>query len=219
MIDLPNILKNYIESFQDEITIKSLSQDGDLYTANSKNKSYASTIRKAWISNEEIVINSIDEDIEFQFINSTPSEINKIVLDSFSFYHGTRMTVNNELIDAPQIEKQYFAWLQNGFKIDSSGESSFYNVSFTLYILEVYSPEWEYLDHHNQVMYPLSVYAENLVKSMDKNDIVLKINNYSIVEYADFGVLTRSGTVEKIFDEDLSGVELKVSCEMYKTLC
>ena len=217
-MDLPNIIRDLVENYTETIQINSYVEENGIYTAQVCNTSYLSPCLSITINGEPAKIVSIAEkEFKFIFTGNVPSKITSVELDSFSFFHGTRIATNNELIDAPKIKKQYFVWLPNGYSIEEIPfPDQGYSIDFTIYVLEVFNPKWKYMDHHNQVMYPLQRYAENLVNSFEQRAYVKDRSKRrgEIKHYADFGVLTKSGAVEKIFDQDLSGVEYRLSFDV-----
>ena len=221
-MDLPNIIKDFVENYTETIQINSFTEENGIYTAKVCDTSYLSECLDITVNDETAKVISIsDKEFKFIFTQDVPTEINQVELDSFSFFHGIRVSTNNELIDSPKIKKQYFVWLPNGYTVEEKTlPESGYRVDFVLYALEVFNPKWKYLDHHNQIMYPLQNYAENLIKSFEKQSFVFqKSKTRGIIKhYADFGVLTRSGAIEKIFEQDLSGVEYRLSFEFYESI-
>lgn len=215
MIDVPNILRELVEGFTETIKINSYTIDGSVYTASVCNTSYLSPKMLITVNGENAKVISIgDKEVKFKFISAIPSEITEITTDSFSFFHGTRVSTNNELIEAPKIDKQYFVWLPNGYDVEEKSTTG-YTINFTIYALEIFNPDWKYMDHHDQVMYPLQTYVMKLMDKFEKSPFVYKKKNKGIIKhYADFGVLTRSGAEEKIFDQDLSGVGYQLSFDL-----
>lgn len=216
MIDIPNILKDYTLNYRQEIKFSSIIEDNGIYTATTNCTGYISPKRDIWINGDvKATVTSFvsDESFSFRFLDSVPNEITKINLDNFSFFHGTYNFTNNEYLDTNKLDRKYIVWLANNYKLDEKVQpDSGYDVNFTLFVLEIFRPDWKYMDHHNNVMYPLSRYAESYIQGLYNNpSLVRKKNSVSIETYADFGVLTKSGIVEKIIDDNLSGVRINAS--------
>lgn len=143
------------------------------------------------------------------------------------FFHGTPQQQENELkkIDVPD-NKTPMIYLIEPYKIDidKDPESSFSSsVKFTLCFLSQSNiEEWFTDDFYHRVLRPM----ENLF-----NDTITAIENANIFYndgmkltgkiHAKFGInVTDSGTKEKLFSENLSGVSVEISADVYEdTTC
>ena len=145
-----------------------------------------------------------------------------IIAHAVYFLHGTPRSTNREYLALKgnrTYDKTPFVWLlepytQNDLPRDSSVEASF---NMTLFFLDwANEPKWSNEQHNEWVIKPMETLAKEFEQVIEDNFSFKPLGTVIKKPRARFGViLVRKDETEKIIDDDLSGLEVKLTLEVY----
>tara|TARA_R110002153_G_scaffold273165_3_gene443254 strand:+ start:2759 stop:3445 length:687 start_codon:yes stop_codon:yes gene_type:complete len=146
-----------------------------------------------------------------------------VIAPSITFLHGTPSSTNNEylIVNQRTMEKTPFIWLLVSYEVDNlSRESSIvatYNAR--LFFMDwADTPKWTNDNHNDLVIKPMENLSKAFVKVIEDNYVFKSLNGYTMKPRPRFGVeVTNKGSGKQIIQEDLSGVDLSLTLEMYDT--
>jgi hypothetical protein len=138
------------------------------------------------------------------------------------FFNGTPIMVGNELdrvLDASQ--KTPMAYLYEPLTDDFNDEESMIerDSRIRLFFLDQSNfMDWDTEQHYSGAVQPMYELAQAFVAYLRTNGGVGELGDYSITYIPNFSIVrNQNGTTKKIFNDDLSGVELSISIPFLKS--
>jgi hypothetical protein len=135
--------------------------------------------------------------------------------------HGSPASTNNEYQDIEQVsrDKTPFIWLLESYEyVQESLDSSIVaRYDTRLFFMDLTSEELWINDQHNDLAIKPMENLQVAFKEVIDNDFTFKrLESYRVRVRPRFGVeVTNQGSDEKIINEDLSGVEVNMTIELY----
>jgi hypothetical protein len=222
MYDIPRYMRSLVESLKPEIKIEGIESNSGVYKVLTCDTMYINIHRRLIVNgNIEVKVTDFKENKSFSFIftGNPPAIITKIEIKPFNFFHGTAQLTNAEL-DAikDHKEKVPFVWLYAVFnEIETSNKSRAYEKSadLRLFILdESQYSNWFHQHHRDKVVIPLLSYKEKIKQALKKSTEVYDYGDITVTEHINFGRFVQKGNIDKIFSDELSGLELKFNIRM-----
>ena len=221
MANLVDIVQGIINQIDTSITV--LSTDG-------VRVNLCSTL---WISTDKRVEDGLgnvykvtdflnDEWIDVTPLGGAPVFGGSVVIaPSITFLDGSPSSINNEFAQVSRRtrEKTPFIWLLEPYDDEPQALDSAIELKFLprlFFMDEANAPKWVNDEHNKRAIKPM----QNLVtafKDVIDNDYSFKrLESFRRTTRPRFGVVvTNKGSDEKIIDEDLSGVEVNMTLELY----
>ena len=144
-----------------------------------------------------------------------------VVAPSITFLHGSPSSTNNEYLQISKRtrEKTPFIWLLESYEYTDQGLESLIEANFDVRLFfmdETNVKKWTNDNHNDRAIKPM----ENLVKSfkdvIDNDYSFKRMDRFRSRVRPRFGVeVTNQGSKDKIINEDLSGVEVNMTIELY----
>lgn len=223
MYNISRCIKQIVESLKVNIKGKTVNVLNGLVTIETCDTKHININRVLILNNDiEVTVVSFIENTSFTF--RLPSNFNIETLSSievkpFSFFEGTAKLTNTELDSIKDCNKKIpLVWLYAVFNEDETRNLSRpFEVSadLRLFILDQSNfQDWLYSDHKDKVLIPLRSYKESLIKAIQKNSEVLEIGNTRLTEHANWGRFVERGHIDKIFTDELSGLEIRLNIKM-----
>lgn len=215
MSDLVNIIKENVELYSPVISIHSITDVDGVYTVGTCNTHYINKYRIILVNGIEVKVTSFIKDESFSFSFPTgveiPDTITEIKIKPFHFFYGTTTSASAEVSKIKNIkDKVPFVWLYAVYSdiVDRSLNKTLKESRIKLFALDQCNyKDWLDIDHHNNVIVPLNEYLNGLLEHLEKYKGVREIGSVENTGRANFGRYVNEGHVEKIFDENLSGVQ------------
>ena len=223
MIIIPDIIEAFINNLDLTLEIESYSNDGENTTI---------IVENAYNAREDIIltVNTINLRIVSVSGNSivvpgTIDPITSAVLERPYFFHGTPMMTNSHLSQIQNFDdKTPFAYLLEilSENWDNDPQS---NIAVTadirLFFLDVANfQDWSTDDHYSKRIKGLRNLIELIMHELNESPLFNKFSNYQIINHVKFGEWRDlQGHINSIFDEELSGVELRINLPFNKSLC
>lgn len=163
---------------------------------------------------------------EITFESLIAPTINDIVYGSVPFYfHGTPMATGSEITHILETSNKlpmiYLLEIITDNK-DNDPESSIDRLStVSLFFLdEANFGDWDTDQHYSEAIVPMMNYAELFVNYLNDTPNVGRIDNYDLTYHAKFGlnIRTSGGHIQNLFPEKLSGVQLRITLPILKSL-
>jgi hypothetical protein len=148
---------------------------------------------------------------------------NVLIAPTPLYLHGSPSSVNNEylLIDQKTTKKTPFIWLLESFEYtdlpkDSSVEAKY---DVRLFFLDwADEAKWTNDQHNDYVIKPIENLIRMFEQAIEEDYTFKRLGPVSKRPRSRFGVeITNKGSDKKIIQEDLSGVEVNLTLEVYDT--
>ncbi len=232
MENLPDIIQSIIDQIDlnisiDNVEVIDVSTD-KLYVCSTT--SFLTKTKVVTINGLEYIVTDFDlnnwvEVTPKGHSTPVPTDTKVMTAQEITFLHGAPYSVNNEYLSlsTDQINKTPFIWLLESYEFEDLPRDSSIDLSFSarLFFLDWYS-ERKRDSNQNQNNYAIKP-MQNLQKLFI--DVINKDFNFKTLGTVittvrpRFGVVTsKSGApqpVEKIIDENLSGVDSRMKIEVY----
>ena len=175
----------------------------------------------------EYKINSIENNVSLTvepFNHSTPVALDttEVIQHEITYFHGKPSSVNNEysLKDEYTRNKTPFSWVYENYEYTGEDTESAFAAEFNgirIFFLDwTKVQEWNNDEHNKYVIKPMENLAKMVVAYIKEDYSFRRPENYRIKPHTRFGVdRTNKGDDKKIINEDLSGVELNISLQLY----
>ena len=138
-----------------------------------------------------------------------------------TFMQGEWMMANDEFLqmDNNTFDKTPLIWLVRGYTENHRGDDSniSYDVTPVIYFLEeTPASGWLTSEHDSNAINPMYRLCERFMDTLKNSPKINEIINYSITDKPKFGVkVGNKGSDRLILDDYLSGVELRLTLEVY----
>ena len=221
MSNLVDIIEGIISKIDLNLTVKST--DGQLIELCDTLHITVGKIVKDELGNEYRVTDIVfNESITVVPIGSAPLfSGSTVVAPEITFLHGSPISTNeeyNKVLDRDSLKKTPFIWLLESYEYENGSRDSSIVASYSarLFFLDLYYREWLNDEHNELAIKPM----ENLVrafKNVIETDYSFKtLDSFRSRVRPRFGVeVANKGSRDKIINEDLSGVEVNMSIELF----
>ena len=221
MSNLVDIIQGIISQIDLNLTVKST--DGQVIELCDTLHITVGKIVKDELGNEYRVTDIVfNESITVVPIDSAPLfSGSTVVAPEITFLHGSPISTNeeyNKVLDRDSLKKTPFIWLLESYEYENGSRDSSIVASYSarLFFLDLYYREWLNDEHNELAIKPM----ENLVRAF-KNVIETDYSFKTLESFRSrvrprFGVeVANKGSRDKIINEDLSGVEVNMSIELF----
>ena len=221
MSNLVDIIEGIISQIDLNLTVKST--DGQVIELCDTLHITVGKIVKDELGNEYRVTDIVfNESITVVPIDSAPLfSGSTVVAPEITFLHGSPISTNeeyNKVLDRDSLKKTPFIWLLESYEYENGSRDSSIVASYSarLFFLDLYYREWLNDEHNELAIKPM----ENLVRAF-KNVIETDYSFKTLESFRSrvrprFGVeVANKGSRDKIINEDLSGVEVNMSIELF----
>ncbi len=221
MSNLVDIIEGIISQIDLNLTVKST--DGQVIELCDTLHITVGKIVKDELGNEYRVTDIVfNESITVVPIGSAPLfSGSTVVAPEITFLHGSPISTNeeyNKVLDRDSLKKTPFIWLLESYEYENGSRDSSIIASYSarLFFLDLYYREWLNDEHNELAIKPM----ENLVRAF-KNVIETDYSFKTLESFRSrvrprFGVeVANKGSRDKIINEDLSGVEVNMSIELF----
>ncbi len=221
--NLVDIVRSIINSIDLTIPVKSI-VGTKVYLCTTMHITIGKIVKDVY-GNEYKVINfSFNEWIEVEPYNhDIPFNGSSVIAPSILFLHGTPSSTNNEYLVVSQrtMNKTPFIWLLVSYEyenlpLDSSLLASY---SARLFFMDwADTPKWTNDNHNNLVIKPMENLSKAFINVIENDYTFKRLNGFRRSPRPRFGVeLTNKGSDKTIINEDLSGIDLSLTLEIYDT--
>lgn len=148
----------------------------------------------------------------------------ELTLDALKYYHGTVIATKEEL-DKKELSSDKFpmAFLLEVLEDDfdnREGSRIDRNSQFRLFFLsETDENNWNTQEHYEFSIKPMRNLFYKFINHLDGSNLIGEFNSYKAINHAKFGVFVSSkgGHTQRIFNDKLSGVELRIDLPILKS--
>ena len=230
MVEVVNTIETLINECNYDVDVISWTIAGGVYTLKSDNTSYISERDVIEIEGSEYSVSNVLVNDSFDLTPLDGGALTDkkftISLSPIAFYAGTLRDIDGERGSAKRLNREEtpFCWLREPFTIDRNYDRSvehFGSVDFDLYFMGACDPDNMLSeDHRKKVIYPMHNVADIFFRYLrdERRDIVYKIERCVIRQLANIGREDADGMTERLFDENLSGVECRTTMSL-ETIC
>jgi hypothetical protein len=212
MVEVVNILQMIVEQIPNVIEVKYIEEDEGVYKVCTCNTLH---VRKGMkIGNFVVSDFSLNEWFEMSG-DSLDLNTKTITLPSFGFHSGTLMDIDGERGSAKQVNQQKspFVWNREPFRIreDRNKISSLYGTAtLDLFFMGDSDPTTFTNTHREEVISPINNYVDYFLDFIEsKKNWFGNLTFVDRYERVNVGTEGAKGYTERLFDENLSGVELR----------
>ena len=165
----------------------------------------------------------VNEWLELTPLGSSPVFNDSVIIGPpITYLHGTPSSTNIEYVkvDPMTVNKVPFAWLLEVYQYDQPGPGSSLAASFSVVIFFLTwgkEVEWTNQQQNERAIKPMENLANSFLEAIEADYTYKTLQDVTIRPRSRFGVeVTNKGSERKILDEDLSGVEMRFTLELYK---
>lgn len=138
------------------------------------------------------------------------------------YFHGTRIAINNELTKITQGSNKFpfvFVWevIRENFNLDDEARIE-RNSDLRIFFLGQRPPGVDKTDTlYADAVVPMWNLAHEFVKLLKNNVGIGELDgNFTLINFAKFGVEAQQGATDSFFNEELSGTELRIDLPILK---
>jgi len=224
-----DIVESLIEDLKIVVPFNTITENGDgTYTIESCHTGYLSPMYEFDIDGVNYKVLN-EEGKEFVFNkrftlkgNVVPNA-SKIVLDSLKYYHGTVIATKEELARKELSSDKFpMAFLLEVIEDDFDNRDDARierNSQLRLFFLsETDENNWTTNEHYEYSIKPMRNLMDSFIAHIESSPLIGKVETYKAINHAKFGayVSATGGQSERIFNDKLSGVELKIDLPIRK---
>lgn len=220
--NLVDIVKGIVAQIDLDITV--LSTDGvNIVLCETLHITVGSTVGDG-LGNEYLVTVLVDDtSIDVSPIGVAPTLFagTIVVAPDITILHGSPSSTNNEYLGLDQVsrEKTPFIWLLESYEYEQQPLDSSVVARYDarLFFMDLTDEELWINDQHNDLAIKPMENLQLAFKEVIDNDFTFKrMTSYRVRVRPRFGVeVTNQGSDDKIINEDLSGVEVNMTIELY----
>jgi hypothetical protein len=230
MVEVVNIIKSLVQNMPYTINVKGIVLSDGVYSITTCNTSYISERQIITIDGDTYEVSDVVVNDSFKLTPTSDGvidlELAEITLPPIGFYSGTLKDIDGERGAAKRMNLQEtpFCWLREPFTINRNYDRSspmFGDVDLEIYFMGECDPDNMLAeDHRKEVIYPMHNIADVFFKYIRdvRVDVVNEIDRCVIRELSNLGTQGANGMNERLFDENLSGVECRTTLTLEK-LC
>ena len=225
-----DIVEELISQLDIIVKFKSIVDNGDgTYTIETCNTGYLFPCYEFEIAGVNYkVLNEIGKDFVFneRFTikgNIVPT-VTEITLDSLKYYHGTVIATKEELARKELSSDKFpMAFLLEILEDDFNNVFDAIvdrNSQLRLYFLsETDENNWNTNEHYEFSIKPMRNLLYKFIAHLNESVMIGDIDSYRAINHAKFGVYvpSKGGHTERIFNDKLSGVELRIDLPILKS--
>jgi hypothetical protein len=174
-----------------------------------------------------MVVDGIGEILDFTLnrelvFESFDVSVKEFDLPRIGFHSGTLMDVDGERGTAKRVQGQLtpFLWVREPYQeemIMDKASSNLMIARLTMYIMDACNPT-EFTDViKTEVINPMRNLMEYYISQLEKrSDLIGKLPNYTVIGRNKAGVEGANGNERNLFDENLSGCEVRIDLTFKK---
>jgi hypothetical protein len=219
--NLVDIIKGIVSNINLEIEVISIDVT-TVYLCSTLHITVGSTVGDGLGNNYEVTELMDDAYIKVSPLGVAPAFNGSIVIaPSLTCLHGSPSSTNDEYLDIQQVsrDKTPFIWLVESYEYEMQALDSSVIAKYDarLFFLDLANEELWINDQHNDLAIKPMENLQKAFKNVIDNDFSFKrLGNYRVRVRPRFGVeVTNKGSNDKIINEDLSGVEVNMTIELY----
>tara|TARA_R110002153_G_scaffold32752_15_gene99112 strand:+ start:650 stop:1345 length:696 start_codon:yes stop_codon:yes gene_type:complete len=222
MANLVDIIKGIVSNL--DLNLRVTEIDGlKIYVCSTKHVTITKIVEDEAGNKFKVVGYSFDEYLELEPINHTDPFVGSIVIGPAPIcFAGTPSSVNNEYLRISgqrTLDKTPFVWLLESYEYDDLPLDSSIEFAFDarLFLMDwANEKKWRNSDHNEIVIKPMENLAQMIIDYIESDYSFKRLGTKRIRPRSRFGVeVTNKGNTKKIINEDLSGVELNLTLELY----
>lgn len=221
--NLVDIVKGIVSNIDLNLTVISITGGDTIFLCSTLHITVGSTIEDE-NNNQYLVTELVDNtSIKVSPLGASPAAFIGItvVAPVITVLHGSPASTNNEYLGIEQVsrDKTPFIWLLESYEyVQEALDSSIVaNYDARLFFMDLTSEELWINDQHNDLAIKPMENLQIAFKEVIDNDYSFKrMTSYRVRVRPRFGVeVTNQGSDDKIINEDLSGVEVNMTIELF----
>ena len=230
LLSISDIIKTVVDQITPNFVIDSVVTNADgTFTLTSCDTYYLTECKKIEIAGKKYEITDFiqDESITIKAIDGgDPTGETDFDLYLPFYIHGSPLMTNNELsniqfgADKTPTVYLYETLREKHFEKQSASPVSLES-DVVIYFLD-YSKwsEWKAEKHHDSVIEPMKALVGLFVDEINRQrNNFAQVDDFEIIERANFGALTKEGVLKSQFNDMFSGAELRISIQHKQFNC
>jgi len=216
-----DIVKSLVDSMSFTMTISSIIDNGDgTYTLNSCNTYYLQECFKVVYEGVSWTITNVDKNVSITIkpVLGTPPIPTTLELNVYDpyYFHGTVIQTNLELeqisnssLKTPMI--YLLEVLEDTFFNDDNRLEREADLRL-FFLTQANFVDWKTQDTYNNAIAPMRSLCYSFIDTLNSSKIISNFAQYRVINHTKFGVyMTDKGYEKRIFDDNLAGVELRIT--------
>jgi hypothetical protein len=148
----------------------------------------------------------------------------QVLLDGLKYYHGTVIATKEELRRKELASDKFpmaflLEVLEDNFNNSDDARIDRVSKLRLFFLSSTDENNWTTQEHYEFSIKPMKNLLDKFITYLDKSNLIGKVDSYKAVNHPKFGVFVaaKGGTVKRIFNEELSGVELSIDLPIRKS--
>lgn len=215
--DIVLVIDTLVSQMTPIVIVDAITLDGDNFKIESCNTFWLTIGKSVTIDSVEYFIVSFVQDQFIIVSGSVEPTASEFQLPAPRFAHGTHRKVNNE---RPQDATEPWVYLPSTSSKPDNDEDS--TLGYTAVIRPIFLMDYDTqrdttVDQQTDIIRPLIAMVDVFLELInDQHDKFEDPTDYEINQHMSIGTIDKSGNIEKIFNENLSGVQMIMTLEGYE---
>jgi hypothetical protein len=225
-----DIVKELISQLDIIVKFNSIVDNGDgTYTIETCNTGYLAPMYEFDIYGVKYkVLNEVGKEFEFNkrftLKGSIIPSVEKLVLNSLKYYHGTVIATKEELsrkeLSSDKFPMAYLLEvLKDDFKNKDDSRIDRVSPLRLFFLSETDENNWTTEEHYEFSIKPMRNLVYRFISHLNGSSTIGEFDDWSAENHAKFGVYisSKGGHTQRVFDDKLSGVELRINLPILKS--
>jgi len=223
IVETVDIVRSLVSELNKTINIDSIVDNLDgTYTVETCDTYYLHECLKITIDAVTYTVKSVEKNVSFVIKGDVLPTATSFELPAPFYFHGTVIQTNQELINFDQFDKLPMAYLLEVLEDDffNRDEINDRESDIRLFFLTTANfADWKTGDHYKSAIEPMRSVAYNFINVLNNSKLINIFATYTLINRVNFGVYTTDkGNTKNIFNDNMSGVELRLTLPIRKVL-
>ena len=227
MTNLVDIVRQIIDRIDLNISVKNIIGD-KIYVCNTMHITLGKIVKDEFGNEYKVIDFSFNQWVQVEPYNHIiPFAGSTLVAPPILFLHGSPSSTNNEYLKLHgnrTLNRTPFIWLLVSYEYDNLPLDSSVVASYNarLFFMDwANMPKWRNDQHNDLVIKPMENLSDAFISVIENDYTFKRLGVYTRRPRPRFGVeVTDKGSDKTIIHENLSGIDLSVTLELYDTkLC
>tara|TARA_Y100001973_G_C5111850_1_gene288116 strand:- start:106 stop:813 length:708 start_codon:yes stop_codon:yes gene_type:complete len=227
MREIVDIIENVVSSLSFTTEIKTVTDNGNgTYTLGVCCTYHVQPFCTVSINGIDYRVTDIVNDSSITIESNTPPLVGELVnISAPKYFHGTRPATNEELSEITDVsDKLPFVYLfeviNESFSNDEENRIERESNLRLFFLGSANFSNWYTDDHYKYAIVPMRNLVFKFIEAINTDMATFAdFDNYNLINHVKFGVFTdNNGHTNRFFNEDLSGVEMRVTLPVLKDI-
>jgi hypothetical protein len=225
-METTEIIETIVGGINNKLTVKTITDNNDnTYTITTNDTLWLQVHFPLKISGNDYTIIDIVKNVSFTVSGDALPNVSTIDIYEPTFYHGTVINVKQDMANPDVYSRTPFIYLKELLEDDNFSKYSGSPIKkesdlVILFLTQCKMKDWKTVDHYTHSIAPMRNMVDKFIQSLYKSKLIGKFERYQTINHVNFGVYTTDkGMTKAIFNDQLSGIELRIKIPFIKQNC